>query len=79
MLALAVHLGLLVALTAAVNWRTRNTPQLKASAELRVSAPQLAAARAAGPAPTPAPAWQRAALRARTGGTRTIRPRAFAG
>ncbi len=59
-LALAVHAGLLVALTSAVDWRLR-TPDVTASAELWASVPQAAAPRPAEvppspvAAPTPAP------------------------
>ena len=53
-LALLVHGGLLLALTTAVDWRTR-APDI-VSAELWASVPQAAAPRAeAAPAPTPAP------------------------
>jgi colicin import membrane protein len=53
-LALLAHAGLLLALTTAVDWRTR-TPDV-VSAELWASVPQIAAPRAdTAPAPTPAP------------------------
>jgi len=56
-LALLAHAGLLVALTTAVDWRTR-TPDV-VSAELWASVPQVAAPRAeTAPAPPPAPAPQ---------------------
>lgn len=54
-LAVLAHLGLLFALTAAVDWRLRK-PELSASAELWASVPLAAAPRAVEPpAPTPAP------------------------
>ena len=64
LLALLAHAGLLLALTSAVDWRTR-TPEVL-SAELWASVPQVAAppppapapVAAPTPAPTPAPAPQ---------------------
>lgn len=53
-LAVLAHVGLLFALTAAVEWRLRK-PELSASAELWASVPQAAAPRAVEP-PAPAPA-----------------------
>lgn len=53
-LALLVHLGLIAALTTAVDWRSK-TPEA-VSAELWAAVPQTAAPRAEAPAPTPAPA-----------------------
>jgi colicin import membrane protein len=52
-LALAVHAALVVALAAAVNWRTRAT-EVVASAELWAALPQMAAPAPAAP-PLPAP------------------------
>ncbi len=53
-LALLVHVGLLVALTTAVDWRTHAPDTV--SAELWASVPQIAAPKAeTAPAPTPAP------------------------
>jgi colicin import membrane protein len=55
-LAVLAHVGLLFALTAAVDWRLRK-PEVTASAELWASVPQVAAPRPAEPpAPAPAPA-----------------------
>ena len=53
-LAVLAHVGLLIALTGAVDWRLRK-PELTASAELWASVPQTAAPRAEQP-PTPKPA-----------------------
>lgn len=51
-LALAVHAGLIVALTVSVDWRSQ---PVEASAELWAAVPQAAAPPAPEPAPTPAP------------------------
>jgi colicin import membrane protein len=51
-LALAVHAGLIVALTVSVDWRSQ---PVEASAELWAAVPQAAAPPAAEPAPQPAP------------------------
>lgn len=53
-LALLVHVGLVVALAVAVNWRIQATEVV--SAELWSSVPQVAAPRLQSPPPTPAPA-----------------------
>ena len=51
-MAVAVHIGLALALAAVVNWRTQ-APDVVASAELWAAVPQVAAPPAAAPAPTP--------------------------